>query len=207
MPSQTFFNLPKEKQKLIYESAIKEFSRVSFDEASINQIIHNANISRGSFYMYFEDKEDLYDYLLSIHKKKFSEIEKQIFEENDGDLLKSYQALFLRFVKKINHNRRKKFFQNIVLNTNFKNVSVLSERNVAAEKKRMERLISYIDKEKLNITKEEELYDIVDLCNMCLIHSLIKIIKFNEDVESVYHKFEHQLLLLKKGLYKEESHD
>lgn len=207
MPSQTFFNLPKEKQKLIYESAIKEFSRVSFDEASINQIIHNANISRGSFYMYFEDKEDLYDYLLTIHKEKFSLIEKQIFEENDGDLLKSYQALFLKFIKKINHNRHKKFFQNIILNTNFKNVSVLPARNIDVEKKRTERLISYIDKEKLNITKEEELYDIVDLCNMCLIHSLIKIIKWNEDVDRVYQKFEHQLLLLKKGLYKEDSYD
>lgn len=34
-----------------------------FDEVSINRIIRSAGISRGSFYTYFEDKEDLLGYI------------------------------------------------------------------------------------------------------------------------------------------------
>jgi AcrR family transcriptional regulator len=49
MPYQTFFNLPEEKRKRILDAAWKEFTTVSFSEASINRIIHAAEISRGSY--------------------------------------------------------------------------------------------------------------------------------------------------------------
>lgn len=63
MPSQTFFNLPKEKQDRIMAAARGEFFTHSFDEASINRLIKAAGIPRGSFYQYFADKEDVYFYL------------------------------------------------------------------------------------------------------------------------------------------------
>ncbi|CAH1707060.1 TetR/AcrR family transcriptional regulator [Lactobacillus delbrueckii subsp. delbrueckii] len=63
MPSQTFFNLPKEKQDRIMAAAREEFFTHSFDEASINRLIKAAGIPRGSFYQYFADKEDVYFYL------------------------------------------------------------------------------------------------------------------------------------------------
>ena len=47
------------------KSAKKEFSKSLFKDASINNIIKMANIPRGSFYMYFESKEDIYFYLLN----------------------------------------------------------------------------------------------------------------------------------------------
>ena len=64
MPSSTFLNLPAEKQEKLLEAATREFSHRPFNEASINQIIKEAGIPRGSFYMYFQDKEDLFRYLL-----------------------------------------------------------------------------------------------------------------------------------------------
>ena len=51
MPTVTFTNLPAEKRKTILDAARAEFSRVSIEEASINRIIKDAKISRGSFYM------------------------------------------------------------------------------------------------------------------------------------------------------------
>ena len=50
MPKQTFLNLPKDKKQKILEAAKNEFSRVSVTEASINNIVTEANIARGSFY-------------------------------------------------------------------------------------------------------------------------------------------------------------
>jgi len=64
LPSQTFFNLTEEKQKTIHLAAMNEFSKVEFSKASINQIIKDAGIPRGSFYMYFEDKDDLFNYCI-----------------------------------------------------------------------------------------------------------------------------------------------
>jgi len=70
MPKQTFWNLPEEKRTVIVYAAKKEFSRVPFTSASINQIIKDANISRGSFYMYFEDKEDLLMHVLAAFQER-----------------------------------------------------------------------------------------------------------------------------------------
>ncbi len=66
MPTGTFFNLPPEKRGRIMDAATEEFSRVPFSQASINQIVKTAGISRGSFYQYFKDKEDLFRYLLEL---------------------------------------------------------------------------------------------------------------------------------------------
>ena len=68
MPSNTFLNLNKEKRDKIIEVSLKEFSSVPYPEVSINQIIMNAGIPRGSFYMYFESKEDLFEYLMEEHR-------------------------------------------------------------------------------------------------------------------------------------------
>ena len=63
MPKDTFYNLSEEKKQKIYAAAVKEFSSRRFSEASINQIVKTAEIPRGSFYQYFEGKEDIYLYM------------------------------------------------------------------------------------------------------------------------------------------------
>ena len=73
MPKDTFKNLNEDKKQRIFDAAIQEFSTCSFSDASINQIIKTAGIPRGSFYQYFNDKEDLYLYMIeeiSNQKKK-----------------------------------------------------------------------------------------------------------------------------------------
>ena len=70
MPTQRFLNLKEEKRKAILDAAFHEFSRTSYSGASINRIIKEADISRGSFYTYFEDKDDLLGCLISGFKEK-----------------------------------------------------------------------------------------------------------------------------------------
>jgi len=64
MPKETFFNLPEEKRQRILTAAIDEFAANSFHNAGVNRIVDGAGIAKGSFYQYFEDKEDLFRYLL-----------------------------------------------------------------------------------------------------------------------------------------------
>ena len=65
MPKDTFLNLSREKRKLIEEAAFNEFAEHGFDNASINRIVKRADIAKGSFYQYFEDKGDLYKHILT----------------------------------------------------------------------------------------------------------------------------------------------
>lgn len=78
MPKETFLNLDKGKQDIVFKACVKEFSLAPFTQTSINQIIKNANISRGSFYQYFQDKEDCYMYVLSEIGKIKMKLIKQV---------------------------------------------------------------------------------------------------------------------------------
>ena len=66
MPKQTFLNLPKEKREHIINIAVDEFAEYGLENASTNRIVSNSGISKGSFYQYFEDKNDLFMHLLAI---------------------------------------------------------------------------------------------------------------------------------------------
>ena len=66
MPKQTFLNLPQEKRETILNAAVEEFAQYGLENASTNRIVENSGISKGSFYQYFEDKQDVFMYLLSV---------------------------------------------------------------------------------------------------------------------------------------------
>lgn len=66
MPKQTFLNLPATKRDRFIEIAIEEFAANDYQTASISRIVAEAGIAKGSFYQYFENKEDLYSYLLEL---------------------------------------------------------------------------------------------------------------------------------------------
>ena len=65
MPKQTFFNLPDDKRQRILDVVIDEFADNDYANVSISRIVARAGIAKGSFYQYFEDKEDLSGYLVS----------------------------------------------------------------------------------------------------------------------------------------------
>jgi AcrR family transcriptional regulator len=66
MPKQTFFNLSADKREAILNIAIDEFAGNDYDNASISRVVAQAGIAKGSFYQYFEDKKDLFLYLMEL---------------------------------------------------------------------------------------------------------------------------------------------
>lgn len=70
LPNKTFFNLPQERQEEIIRVSIREFANHDFDSASLNRIINNLEVAKGSFYRYFDNKTDLYIFLIDYTIKK-----------------------------------------------------------------------------------------------------------------------------------------
>ncbi|MFP3854081.1 MAG: TetR/AcrR family transcriptional regulator [Anaerolineales bacterium] len=66
MPTETYFNLPEDKRLRIERLAIEEFANYDYHQASISRLVDRAGIAKGSFYQYFEDKEELFRYLLGL---------------------------------------------------------------------------------------------------------------------------------------------
>ncbi len=73
MPKQTFFNLPMEKRETIMNAAIEEFAEYGLENASTNRIVKNSGIAKGSFYQYFEDKQDVFMHMLAVIEQQETE--------------------------------------------------------------------------------------------------------------------------------------
>lgn len=93
MPTERFYHLSEKKKEMIREAAVQEFIRVSPEQASINQIVRNAEISRGSFYTYFEDKEDLMRYVFEDLIHQVREFCKNLLRDSGGDFWTLQQGL------------------------------------------------------------------------------------------------------------------
>ena len=105
MPTERFYRLPEAKKQVIREAAIKEFARVPFDKASINQIIQNADISRGSFYTYFEDKQDVVRYIFEDNARQMQECCERELERNGDDLFGMLEWLFEFTIHKLEESK------------------------------------------------------------------------------------------------------
>lgn len=66
MATERFLNLPEKKRKLIEDVAVDEFAKYSYDQVSISRIVSRCNIAKGSFYHYFDDKEDMFAYIIQM---------------------------------------------------------------------------------------------------------------------------------------------
>lgn len=199
MPSKTFYNLSEEKKKKIILAAKEEFSKKLYQEASLNQIIKESNISRGSFYMYFNDKEELYFYLLDEYKSKFEKIIKNTIEKNNGEVFSSFQEFF-SIISIILKDKNYEFEKNIFKNMNYfiENQLLKKEPDSISE----DYIYEYIDKEKLVLTKKEEILHLLHIIIMLSINDLTRLIHNPDDSEIVKKIYNDQLLLLKKAFYK-----
>ena len=94
MPSTTFYNLPAEKRERLLSAARAEFARAPYEEASVNRMIRAAGIPRGSFYMYFTDKEELFRFLMETYSGMLSDWMGAQLARNGGDLFAAFLSLF-----------------------------------------------------------------------------------------------------------------
>lgn len=194
MPSKTFYNLDKEKQSKLINAAINEFSRVEYEKVSINQIIIHAGIARGSFYMYFTDKEDLMKYLLSEHYKKLIKIIDIALEMNKGNLESSFIEIYDKLKNYIKKYKNKQFFDNIFIFINNNKAGIRSPD------------FSFIDifKEKIDYSLYQE---DVNIAFNLLLSNLFKFIVISMDEEyknesrSIYLKTIH---IICNGINKED---
>lgn len=86
MPTKTFFKLPEDKRQRLIKAGRREFTKFSLQASSLNRILKRAEIPKGSFYSYFQDKDEFYWYILNdVIKPRISSYE-ELLDEFDSDL-------------------------------------------------------------------------------------------------------------------------
>ena len=141
-----FLSIPLEKQERILNAAMNEFADRGYSSASTNEIVKQAEISKGLLFHYFDNKKQLflyiYDYCLDISLKEFyghvDADETDLFEK-----IRQIQQLKLEIAER--HPAFFRFFETAYADTSPDIKDELDQRNTAILVESMGKLFHNID--------------------------------------------------------------
>ncbi|GAB6148837.1 AcrR family transcriptional regulator [Clostridium novyi A str. BKT29909] len=179
MPKQTFLNLSSERQKEIINISLKEFSSHNFETASMNKIITELGIAKGSFYRYFKNKNDLYLFLLDYAvDKKIDYLERHIDTESNN-FFEIYRSVVFNYMKfDLTFPIMSKFLRSAVENRDIEQTKILNSLN---GKTFIENVV--IHGQEQGQIKKTLSVDFIILCIINLSESIINYIKLKLGID------------------------
>lgn len=195
MPKKTFFNLAEEKREILLKSLHEEFSRVSLNEASIANIVKNADIARGSFYQYFSGKEDAFLYMLEQFALESKDNFLTLIEKEDGDLIAGLSIFFRRFLEEIDEID---FIRNTFHNMNLQTEEVIQKIfKDPVEELRFEDIHKCCGG-KYELLSTEEFYYVMDVMLGVTVHNILHKFHTGLSIDAAVEHYQNELDLLQK---------
>ena len=209
MPTERFYRLPEAKKRMIREAAIKEFARVPFDKASINQIIQNADISRGSFYTYFEDKQDVVRYIFEDNAAQLKEYCENELNRNGGDFFAMLDWLFEFTIRQLTESKEMIEVVKHVLSYQ-ENTSVFGiefgckppMRGIKPEESHVQWLLKRIRMEDFAVQSEQKLDTVMQLGMVSILLAVRAYYQNPDDLDEIRTRYRDSLEVLKHGVLK-----
>lgn len=194
---QTYYNLPPLKKERILKAIIEEIDGKSYDEISINQIVKSAEISRGSFYQYFDDKWDIFSVVLQGFSEELSKVCINTLTENNGDIFKTAEIIF-DYVASTSDSKKyspafKTIFSYASTNLEFFKSKDHCDNNLSDQIKGL------VNREIFNINDENELDCMLDIIVALLSRQWFEIFVLEKDREETKQYLVKMLLPVKNG--------
>lgn len=199
LPTQTFFRLPTEKRERLLRAIRTELVRVPFDEASINRIVRDADISRGSYYQYFRDREDLRGYLLENYGARLSDALTDALDGSGGDLFTALLAAF-DCVAAFWHEPENRAMCGHLM-ASLRPQEPLSVRSMA-DAGCLSALLSHVDLTRLTCDSQEGLMDLLEILFVQFRYTLAELFSGTSDEQTLRARWAARLAILKRGMEK-----
>lgn len=205
MPFPTFFNLPEEKRARILRAIQDEFARVPFEEFSINRIIQQAEIPRGSFYQYFEDKRDVLGYVLADCQQIVYRAALESLQAQGGDIFQMFIDVLDFTVEFVLKEQTYAFLHNLLADVRI-NIGMYSSLVDKSKKQElMDELAAQVDMSVLDIRDSDDfllmLGVLLPLSGQVIAHVFFDVSKY-EEIRTGYIR---ELALLKRGFLREKD--
>lgn len=200
MPTQTYLNLSKEKQEKIIMAALKEFSSVPFEKVSINRIIKDAEISRGSFYMYFEDIYDLLQYMLDEARiQLMSDLKKKDIQDPQllENIILAYHDVVFDYY---NNETYRNFFRNVFVYFQGRpEDEIQSMKGKFHPSNEFSMLSNLLDKNQFRHTEKEYIDQIIELSLVMFRNTMIKTFMLDLNKQQSSDLLKESLEIMKNG--------
>ena len=200
MALEAFNNLKEKKKANIFNAISRCLRNTCYDELSVNEIVKEADISRGSFYNYFLDKNDAVKTMIDNDLKKYFDVYMNTITESNNSLFDGtknvYKLIANSLSDKINLTvmRNLKFFSELVFE------SIKSKKYEAQLNRIVQWLIDNTNEGKTYLNTIEKMSNILDMIIILVMNAIFSqtITKDKPFVDNV--DFEYKLSVIEKGI-------
>lgn len=202
MPTEIFARLTPVKQQHIIEAVKAEITRAPFEEFSIYNVVRSCGISRGSFYQYFPNKEDILIYLLSSYNRSILDKVMQSLKENDGDWFTALEESYRFAVRMLCYKEPKAYRQHLFCNVDFYE-KLWRNHDFSVDKYPvLMDALALINLDRLRLDGMEELKTLIEICMASVTKECIVLLMTNCDEQTACESFIRKLALLRKAYQK-----
>ena len=200
MIKRTFYNLPEQKRQRIIDAIVEEFSSSSTEKVSINRIVKAANISRGSFYQYFDDKVDLVEVLTKSFVDLSIEGANKALEYSNGDIFYTYEKLF-EIITNFAQKKNKKVILKNLLRSLRANDDLVSEYllNRFNGFEELNKIAKQYNTDNLKFKSSEDVEYLSQILTQLLKNAIFNYFVIDVDYQTVKKTFLRKLEIVKSG--------
>lgn len=203
MIKQTFYNLPDYKRQRVINAVVDEFANAESNKVSINHIVQNAEISRGSFYQYFDDKLDLVEVLIrSFIDKSIDDVRRAIVS-SDGDIFYTFECMYDVIIRFSEDEKQKRVLKNLISNVRANN-NLVSDY-IIKRYKGIDSLINITDefsRKGFRFKSDEDMILLQQILTSVLKNAIYNYYVFDADAEETKKRYLRKLYIIKQGAMK-----
>jgi len=205
LPTSTFYRLSVEKRERLVQAIRQEFIREPVDKVSVNRIIAEAGISRGSYYQYFRDKNDLVGFVLLDYREKMRQTFEQSVVLHKGEPFAVVDDILAWTIHFGTQPENFAILRNIFIHLKVCDKLPFSTEDGELCGEDMHKYIERLDLSMLDFQNDEERDDIAEIAVSMFRHALSEVFFHPEQAEKIQAAFRRKMQLLKRGIVRKEQ--
>lgn len=200
MPTDTFYRLPAQKRERLLAAIFDELSRVPVTELSINRIVQGAYISRGSFYQYFRDRDDLIQFLLDSVRNHIADFIGITAPACHGDPFELLRRI-LRWIRERGATPGNRVFcTNLLAHLSASGCLTHCPPPGISLQKMEEWFDRYFDRSALLLETEEDFPLMLEMLLSLLRTAIAELFTPDTDPDAILRSFDRKLTILQRGM-------
>ena len=203
MPTQKFINLTDSKKQTILTAMCKEFMNIPYSEIRISSLIQKAGISRASFYLYFEDKEDLLNCIVDSWVEAALQHLTEAFKQSDGSYYESMKYWMSQAMENDIFREVWKVYKRVMEEEDFTKKSkmgALQFKESPRWSQAMETCFGCMDQSRYPGLTPEKLAYAVDMGLLAMVQLSMRYVEHYAPLAELKEAAWHQLTILDKGI-------
>lgn len=199
MALEHFYSIKEKKKNSILNAIEKCMQEHNYDELSINDIVVKAEISRGSFYNYFADKNDAVETLVQERMKIIFDSFKECIKENDGRLFDGVYEGYKRVKTVLKDEIFLTIMKNLKFFTEIGTKIIYSKEYDKELKELLDWLITNTVEGKEKLNTREKMANIVDLFISLITNVTLRMLIMDQnDIDN--DGFDYKFKIIKNGV-------